>query len=402
MSQSRYGVRMPIFPTRDGIAQASTDLWIKLQLLRQAISLPLRDWIRHLASGDERPLHVKLVRGRWYWDPPDRLRKSHNLKTVALGADQSNAWAYARTLNRENLSIGKDQSPVGTVRWMIDTFLDSERCSGLSAVTQRDYRWLGQKVLSDIPVGAHTLGQLPAASVKPRHADFIYTIVRDERGEATAHYACRFARRLWHWAARREIVPMVNPWAGMELKSPAARTALWTREQVEAVVKAAEESARPSLGLATLLAYWLGHRQGDVLGLTWTALDAGIVETRKTGRVLPIDVSAYPKLNLALIGVSRSSTHVVTHERTGLPYNKYTFGHRWREIANKAGIPKTLQFRDLRATAITELADAGADIIELSTHSGHDTVAMARRYARRTPEQFRRAADKRSKDENKG
>jgi len=329
------------------------------------------------------------------------LRKSHNLKTVALGADQANAWGYARTLNRDNLSIGVNQAPVGTVRWMIDTFLDSERCATLAAATQRDYRWLGVKVLSNIPVGAHTLGNLPAVSIKPRHADFIYTIIREERGDATAHYACRFARRLWHWAARREIVPPVNPWTGMELRSPKPRTALWTRDQVEAVVAEAEIAGRPSLGLATLLAYWLGHRQGDVLDLTWTALDAGIVETRKTGRLLPIDVSAYPKLAAALSGVERNSTHVVTHERTGKPYKKYTFGHRWREIANKAHIPTSLQFRDLRATAITELADGGADIIELSTHSGHDTVAMARRYARRTPEQFRRAADKRAKDGNK-
>jgi len=322
------------------------------------------------------------------------------LKTVALGADQANAWGYARKLNKENLSIGIDQAPVGTVRWMIDSFLDSERCKGLAEVTQRDYRWLGRQVLSDIPVGPNILGSLPASAIKPRHADFIYTIIRDERGDATAHYACRFARRLWHWAARREIVSPVNPWAGMELKSPKARTALWTREQVVAVVSAAEELGRPSLGLATLLAYWLGHRQGDVLNLTWTALDSGVIETRKTGRVLPIDVSAYPRLEAALAGTNRTSTHVITHERTLKPYNKYTFGHQWREVANRALIPKSLQFRDLRATAITELADGGADIIELSTHSGHDTVAMARRYARRTPEQFRRAADKRSKDGN--
>ncbi|GBQ69520.1 hypothetical protein AA103196_2241 [Ameyamaea chiangmaiensis NBRC 103196] len=115
---------------------------------------------------------------------------------------------------------------------------------------------------------------------------------------------------------------------------------------------------------------------------------------RSTSQLIPI--SARP-----LGGVARSSTHVVTHEGTAKPYNTHTFGHRWREIANKAGIPTSLQFRDLRAPAVTELADGGADIIELSTHSGHDTVTMARRYARRTTEQFRRAADKRSKDGNK-
>ena len=35
-----------------------------------------------------------------------------------------------------------------------------------------------------------------------------------------------------------------------------------------------------SVALAILLAYWLGHRQGGVLGLTWTSLKA---EERQTG-----------------------------------------------------------------------------------------------------------------------
>jgi len=54
-----------------------------------------------------------------------------------------------------------------------------------------------------------------------------------------------------------------------------------------------------------------------------------------------------------------------------------------------------LQFRDLRATALTELSDAGADVIDLSTHSAHETTQMARRYVRRTATQFSRAAAKR-------
>ncbi|MBB2157023.1 tyrosine-type recombinase/integrase [Gluconacetobacter diazotrophicus] len=345
---------------------------------------------------------MKQVKGRWYWDPPDRLRRSHNLKTVSLGADQAAAWAYARRLNKDHLSLGEGEAPVGTVAWMIEAFLSSDRFNGLAESTRRDYRWLGRDVLAKIEVPPTTLGSMPAMSIKPRHADFIYTLIRDERGPSTAHYACRFARRLWHWGGRREIVGSVNPWSGMELQNPKARTALWTSAQVAAVVAQAEKEGYPSIGLATLLAYWLGHRQADILALTWTALDAGLVETRKTNRVLPIDVSAYPLLQEALQGTKRSSTHVVVYEGTRRPYNKYTFGHLWRAVATRALIPKALQFRDLRATAITELSDAGADVIELSTHSGHETVAMARRYARRTPEQFRRAAKKRAEGRNEG
>lgn len=356
----------------------------------------------------KRPQHVKLVKGRWYWDPPDRLRKSHGLKTVALGGDQGSAWRYADKLNGEHLQLGPGAPRIGTIRWMLDLFFQSERAQTLAPSTLRDYRWLAYSVLAPLRAGTVIVGEMPAMAIKPRHADGIHKAIMEERGNAAAHYAARFARRVWHWAARREIVGAVNPWAGMELAGLPARTALWTQAQVAAVVAQAEADGRPSIGLATLLAYWLAHRQADVLNLTWTALEEGIVQTRKTGRPLPIDVEAYPELAAALAGIGRSSTHVVLREpatppsgskpRASVvpkPYQRHTFGHEWREIARKAGIPDTLQFRDLRATALTEIADAGVDIIPLNTHGGHKTVQMTRRYARPTVEQFRTAARQR-------
>jgi len=361
-----------------------------------------------MPSDPERPLHVKLVKGRWYWDPPDRLRASHNLKTHALGADQASAWALARTLNRDHLRLSADAPAVGTVAWMLESFLGSERASTLAASTQRDYRWLTRSVLCPLKVGNRTLGQMPAQAVRPRHADGIHSALLAEKGPASAHYACRFARRVWKWAARRELVDS-NPWSAMELAGLEARTLVLTPDQVAAVVSAAESRKRPSIGVATLLAYWLGHREADVLGLTWTALDAERVGTRKTKASLPVSIGAYPALATVLEAARASAqaeadaadpkrippAHVVINERTGRPYTASTFQHLWREIATAAGLPSELQFRDLRATAMTELSDSGADIISMSTHSGHKTAQMARRYARPTTEQFERAAGQR-------
>ena len=357
----------------------------------------------HVPEPATRPLHVKLVKGRWYWDPPDRLRKSHGLKTIALGADQAAAWGYAAILNRENLQLGPGAPVVGTIRWLFDSFLAGERAQALAPATRRDYRWLALRVIGPLRLGPLTVGEMPAMAIRPRHADRIYALIVEANGAAAGHYATRFARRVWKWAARKELVDQ-NPWREMELKGLPKRTGLWTAAQVADVVAAAEAAGRPSIGLATLLGYWLGHRQADVLNLTWTALEAGMVETRKTGRVLPIDVSAYPELEAALAGERRSSTHVVVREavqRKGAPpaipqpYQRHTFGHEWRMIAAKAGIPPELQFRDLRSTALTELADAGADIIPMSTHGGHETLQINRRYARPTVAQFRAAAGRR-------
>jgi site-specific recombinase XerD len=357
---------------------------------------------------EKRPLHVKLVKGRWYWDPPDKLRASHKLKTQALGADQAAAWAMAHMLNRDNLRLAPDAPAVGTVRWVLELFLDSERAKSLAASTQRDYRWLTRSVLCPLKVGGRTLGELPIQAIRPRHADGIHAELAAANGVTSAHYACRFARRVWKWAARRELV-YDNPWTQMELAGLKARTVVFDAGQVAAVVAAAAVRQRPSVGLATLLAYWLGHRQADVLGVTWTALDGERISTRKTGASLPVSIASYPALaaELQLTRARQQAAadavepkrippaHVVINEHTGKPYTAATFQHLWRSIAAEAGIPADLQFRDLRATAMTELSDSGADIISMSTHSGHKTAQMARRYARPTTKQFERAAGQR-------
>jgi site-specific recombinase XerD len=357
-----------------------------------------------LAPGD-RPLHVKLVRRRWYWDPPDKLRKSHNLKTVALGADQAAAWAYARTLNRDHLGLGPKDAPVGSILWMFNTFIADDKFEALAASTKRDYRWLLLRVLATMELSGRPLGGYLATQIKARHADAIYGLLKESIGHSSAHYACRVARRVWHWGGRREMVDRIdNPWTNMELKGIPQRTQRWTADQVDIVCAKAIELEAPSVGLAVSLAYWWGHRQGDVLALTWEALDSGNVSTSKTGQVLPVDIDAYPILRTELAterarqtlkAGATASGPVVVCEATGKRWERHGFGHAFRDIATAAGIPKTLQFRDLRATAVTELSDAGADPIGLSTHSGHQTISMARRYARRTPEQFTAAAGKR-------
>ena len=90
--------------------------------------------------GEKQPLHVKLVDGRWYRDPPDRLRKGHGLKTQPLGPNKEEALAYARILNRDHLTIAQGKPVPGTVAALVEAFLDSERCSELSPSTQKDYR----------------------------------------------------------------------------------------------------------------------------------------------------------------------------------------------------------------------------------------------------------------------
>ena len=188
----------------------------------------------------------------------------------------------------------------------------------------------------------------------------------------------------------------------MELVSLPQREQRWTVDQVEDFVAACRGEKRGSIALAAVLAYWLGHRQNDVLSLTWAQLAAGERRTGKTGARAALSPESYPDLATAIQeererqqDLAVRPVCVVVMEGTSEPWDENHFRHEVRRIARLAGIPDDLQFRDLRATAMTELADAGADVIDMSTHSTHKTVQMARRYVRPTTAQFDRAASKR-------
>lgn len=320
----------------------------------------------------------------------------------ALGADTRLAWILARKLNEEMAVIQRGAKAPGTVSWLFDQFFETERFKGLAHSTKVDYRWLA-KCLGAVKIAGDDLAGLPAPSIKARHADAIVETISAERGHATAHYCARFARRIWKWAKRKEFVTAGdNPWAGMEMKSLPQREQRWTPEQVELLKNGATAEGFPSVALATLMAYCFAHRKVDVLTITWRALEEGQRKTSKTSVVVPVVQEAYPELDAALKAEKQrqkdaavASTHPIVCENTGRPWHPDTFTHEVRRIMDKAGLPRDLQFRDLRATALTEMKDGGADILDMNTHSGHQTVSQARRYARRTAEQFTRAAGKR-------
>jgi len=71
-------------------------------------------WTAPLASADK-PQYTQLRKGRWYWEPPLRLRKANGLTVKALGSDQAGACAYARKLNAELDGLDPGAAVPGTV-----------------------------------------------------------------------------------------------------------------------------------------------------------------------------------------------------------------------------------------------------------------------------------------------
>ncbi len=108
-----------------------------------------------------------------------------------------------------------------------------------------------------------------------------------------------------------------------------------------------------------------------MLRLGWTQYDGAAVRLRqrKTGRL--IAVPAIAELRQTLDAAPRTAATMVVSETTGRPYTEDNFTHLFRGVADAAGLPDALQFRDLRRTAVVFLAEAGCSVPEIAAITGH-------------------------------
>ena len=230
-------------------------------------------------------------------------------------------------------------------------------------------------------------------------------------------------RRLLRWGAVLELPEckrLIGILDEMEFKQSKPRTVILTYDHAVAIIARANETGRPSIALAQALQFETALRQRDVIGewepgeekpssgimltspngrrnrrwangLTWSHIGSdGVLRktTTKTAAAIEVPVSLCPLVEqeIAQTPIERRVGPMIVNERTGLPYTQNTFRTVWREIAEAAGIPKSVWNMDSRAGSITEATDAGADLEKARHHAGHRNASMTARYSRKTLE----------------
>jgi len=267
--------------------------------------------------------------------------------------------------------------PPGTVFSLIAEFRGSAEFQGLAASTRKDYlRYLklAEDEFGDMPLAAVAdprargdfLSWRDTMAATPRKADFAYTVLS----------------RVFSFARNRGRIATNPCERGGRLYSANRVDAVWTAELIERALA----SAPPELRRAFALALWTGQRQGDLLRLPWSAYDGERLRVRqsKTGRRLVIPVSG--PLKAELDAIPRVSTVILTNT-DGNPWTSDGFRSSWRKAIARLGITG-LTFHDLRGSAVTRLAEAGAtesEIAAITGHSHQDVGAMLdRHYLSRT------------------
>lgn len=126
--------------------------------------------------------------------------------------------------------------------------------------------------------------------------------------------------------------------------------------------------ARPSMVTAMYIARNLGLRQKDIRELPWSAYDGEQITLRTSKTGAPIKTPCPKELKTHLDGLTRAGVLILT-TTTKRAFKKRYFNDCWRADCDKAEIEE-LNLHDVRGTAATRLAEAGATVPMIASIMG--------------------------------
>jgi hypothetical protein len=332
--------------------------------------------------------YVRKKGEKFYWQPTKAMKEA-GFYPEPLGTDARTANARAKILNDEwtHSSRPINRLEAGTVKWLFDEFTKDPKWYRDKAPRTREgidraFRYVLEVLGDDAPV----------AAFQPRHGLALYNRLYKDRGPHVARDTIKWFRRAMRYSVRIGI-RNDNPMAEFEVVEPDHRNTRWTQNEVEAVITAAltggkadsgnEIPPRPSIALATAIAYDTSLQQIDVLHLTWDQWDgAGFTVHQikeRGGRRLYLPVNEETK---AMIDATeRRSTYIIVCEQTGNPFidppdshghsRRTAFSRIFGRFRERAGVDKDKWFSDLRRTALSELGNSGSTETEIVSISGH-------------------------------
>jgi integrase len=229
------------------------------------------------------------------------------------------------------------------------------------------------RALQRMPICKHSLFSLTPAVVA-KHRDYRLksvasgTVIREL---AYISSAINHARREWGFILSNPVQMVRKP------PSPEGRNRSLNPEELDRLfhelspTKKRNNLTKPAAQLALETAM----RRGELLSLRWEHIDfdkrtAHLFETKNgEGRTVPLSIEAVRILK----SLPRSDVNVV------FPVKHCTLAAAFKKAVIRAGL-SDFHFHDLRHMAITAMAKKLPNLIELSSVSGHKSLAMLKRY----------------------
>lgn len=259
-----------------------------------------------------------------------------------------------------------------TLQSLLDKYQASTDFTLLAPRTRNDYA----KIVMQIEA---TFSSFPLAATADKRSRGVFLEWRDKLAQKSlrhADYAFSVLARAMSWGVNRGIIQH-NPCAKAGRLYEADRNeAVWTITDEAAYLKIAPQH----LSLPLIMALWTGQREGDLLRLSWSQYDGThirLVQNKskrrgKGGKRVMIPVGRPLKMVLDALFAERKPNPLdrILLNSFGEPWTESGFRASFRKTCALAGI-QGLTFHDIRGTAVTRLALAGASIPQIVTFTGH-------------------------------
>ncbi|MDA9982674.1 site-specific integrase [Gammaproteobacteria bacterium] len=236
---------------------------------------------------------------------------------------------------------------------------------------------LGDYVLADVTPARITEGRdkLLTGTTKRGYQRSPSTVVRYM---AALSHAFTIAVNEWGWLEDSPMRKVKKP------TEPRGRVRFLSDDERERLLQACEKSDSPYLYPVFVLAISTGMRQGEIMGLTWDAVDLHqgriTLHHTKNGeiRVVPLVGKALELLK-DHAKVKRIDTPLLFPGRAK-PNKPIDLRSPWRAALKAAGI-EDFRFHDTRHSTASYLVMNGASLAEVSEVLGHKSLEMVKRYA---------------------
>lgn len=217
-------------------------------------------------------------------------------------------------------------------------------------------------------------------------------------GAASANREIAWLSSAWNWGRAQGVTDLPNPCEGVRKNRERGRDIYIEDDELARILKHADEPLRDAIELA----YLLGQRPGDLRKILEKdiSVDGIRISQSKTRAKLVIELSPTLSKLITRIKARKAKTPGVRslyllcdESGQGLTADqrRSRFDRAREAAAKEAAIEgshelaaklRSIQFRDLRAKAGTDKAEAAGDIRKAQKQLGHTTVGMTEHYTR--------------------
>jgi integrase len=282
-----------------------------------------------------------------------------------------------------------------TLGGLAQAYEASSDFSGLAPRTKLDYLTQLKKIVARFK-------DFPVEALKDRSTRGVFMAWRDGLAKTAprqADYAFAVLTRVLAWSLNRGLIDKNPCEKGGKLHKSNRADKIWSAGDEAAFLARAPEH----LALAFHMAIWTAQRQGDLLAMTWSAYTGEYIRWQQQKTGVRVEVPILEPLKSLLDARRGKPLETILQTTRNTRWTTTGFQTSWRKVCIDAGI-RGVTFHDLRGTAVTRLAVAGATEAQIAALTGHSTrdvrSILDSNYLHRDPALSREAMRRRVEHEN--